>query len=281
MKKISILILALMMLSMIGVVSATCVYTTDVSDGRDFYGMTSTAYNNTQWNGTRDYTDVIFQQMDWITPRLNFTVHFTEYANYSNTTNQHFNLFDDSWQLDYYNATNISVYSGLTNITSQVSYVQGASSLILDNSSYEHDLLTITYDRLFIKNVDNMVDAPGTICTLCGSGYDLNTSSFAYGSSVGVKLRDSDLDGNNWAVTWENTERSCAVEPVCSSPVNSLLFNILAGMFMLGMIVFVVFTLKDGASVQQVVAVVVGFLVMIVALVIINSLVQSFCTAII
>jgi len=277
--KIGIFVLILMMLAMAGIVSATCSYTQNVQDGRDFFGMTSTAYNSTHY-GLTNYTDIIFQQMNDITPRLNFTVGFTETANFSKTTDQHYNAFDKSWQLNYYNATGINIMAGATNITDQMSYVPESSELILLNSSYNNTNLTITYNRLFIKNVDNMVNAPGVICTLCGSGYDLNTSSFAYGSAVGVKLRDSALNGHDWAVVWYNTERTCAADSSCSTPVNSTIFNILAGMFMLGMIVFIVFSIKSDASVSSIITSVVVFLIMIVGLIIINGLVQSFCTAI-
>jgi hypothetical protein len=214
-----------------------CSYVQD-TDGTDFFSVSNTTYNYTHYENV-DYNNTLFVAFTTITPRLNFSADFNETLNFGNTTDQHYN--SGAWQLDYYNATNIKIYnlSG-TDLTAYFSYTTGSSSLTCNNASLNTTPLYVTYNRTFVKNTDNLVGGYSAICTLCGSMYEQNDATPIYGQDIGLRVRDNDLAGFNWAVEWTITERTCNAETTCTNTMQPL-FYLLGVVFVLIMLTIIYF----------------------------------------
>jgi hypothetical protein len=163
--------------------------------------------------------------------------------------------------------------------------VTGLKRINWTDNRYQGQDLVVNFTRTFVKNVDDIVVSPASIYTATSAANWLSTNTPAtYGDDKTFRFNAASLgasvNNTNWAVGWENSNTVCVADTACQSPVNMLLFNILAAMFMIGMIVFAAYYFATGGEVtpQHVLYFVVAFIIMCVALAIINQLVQAVCT---
>lgn len=182
------------------VLGVGCSYAT-ANDSKDFVTMSTTLYNYTNTPSSDQYVSRIVE----LTPRLNFTTNFTEFAVF-NTNLTH--------RLDWYNATNITIFnrSDPSNILGPGNYSYNAttSTITFLGDVYNQTAVNITYNRTFVKNVDNLV-ANNLLCTVCGMLYSTdNTSAPTYGQTIGVKV-DYDFlaAGHGFVATWDVVTRTC------------------------------------------------------------------------
>lgn len=220
MKKLSIIMLTLLLLVVASFgASATCLTYTYVNyqDGKDYYNLSNTNTNTTGITSN----NVTFLAFNNFVPRLNFSQTFTEYANFSGTTHV---LANGEYQLEFFNATSITLYNGTvltagnTIGASNYSYNGTLSTIKLINRTIENKTITIVYTRNFNKTITN--DPFGTnittthynkVCTYCtGMVTLLNTPD--YGTNVAFKIALASLNNSNWAVTWLQTNRTCTLE---------------------------------------------------------------------
>lgn len=217
MKKLSIILMTLLMLVVASFsVSAACgsySYAT-WENGVDTFNISSTHYNYTGITNA-DHSFVAFNNF---VPRLNFSQTFTERANFSGTTHV---LANGEYQLEFFNATSITLYNGTvltagnTIGASNYSYNGTLSTIKLINRTIENKTITIVYTRNFNKTLTK--DPFGAnitaqnydkVCTYCTSMITLSATP-DYGTNIGFKMTSSSLNDSNWAVTWIESNRTC------------------------------------------------------------------------
>jgi len=278
--KLTLIVLALLCL-LLPIASATCTYATDTLDSTDYLGVNTAVYNETTMATTQLWTG-----WDFFTPRLNITRPITEtlVAGTTGVTTQ------SNWRLwggtciatmQLKNGSTVVDPSNYTFLW--INQGSGIWAINMTTDTWATNSLTMSCNRTFTKNKDDLTNPATTIKTgtLRADWLDENTPS-DYGDSKLFKLDSTGGYGalvnvSNWAVGWKYTEATCTAETSCQSPINSLIYNILAGIFMLGMLVFIVFSLMNGADFKVIVGTTVAALIMLVALAIINSLIQAMC----
>lgn len=261
---------------MTSIVSATCTYTTQTG-GTDYFGVVTTASNITEMNSTS-----AFDSYTAFTPRLNFT-------SMVNETNLHGVNAGQTITLKWTSITtlttgNLSVYNGTTLISpSNYTLNQTGTTLYLNFTDSRYNTsTTINYNftRLFVKNVDDLAASPSSTYTGATLADFLNQNTpTTYGENKTFNLTSilgAQVNNQNWAVEWTYTEKAC-VDQGCSAGVNHTIFNTIATIFLIGMLVFIGFMLYNGSDAKMIVAAVIAFFVMLIALVIINGLITSIC----
>lgn len=239
------------------------------ADGHDYFKVRTTTYNYTQHNAV-SYADISFYAMTSITPRLNFTKEITEALNFANISNVHMQP-DGTIQLDFYNATDILIFNGTTVLDeSNYTYDEATSTIALNEISFNGTNLAILYNRTFVKNVDDLVTGYSSICTMCGSMYELDNIAYTYGDNVGFRLRQAILNDTNWAVTWTTVNRTCdsysGLNPVnTDSTINSfvgvMIFFLIVGIFLT--LILIVFKQEDENNTFRVIATVLTVVVVL------------------
>lgn len=256
MKKLNLFVVLFVL--MIGTTYAlpcsTYTYGEPYTDGTDFFGVNTTTYNKVPTTGP----NVLMGGFTTLTPRLNFTVYLNETMTFNGSPGG--NQLDGTWQIDYYNVSNLQVKNGTTILDpSNYTFTTLSSTVDLINRAYENTSLYVFYNRTFIKNVDNLVGGNGVVCTQCSSLYQLNVTP-VYGSLVGWQIRDADLKGNNWAGEYTVTNRTCAVYGYGTSACTETEHGVYA-LVVLAMIIgilFLVFTLAtEGFSIKALITIVI------------------------
>jgi hypothetical protein len=269
-------------------VNATCTYDSKTDGGADYFGVNTATVNTTVISDTQ-----LFGSYTAFTPRLNFTVPV-----YDSIVGKAAGATSD---LHWETQLNVSPTIVLTNATSGV--VVGTGNYTVVNTStrrwvinwttstFSGSDINVTFNRTFVKcsptvttpTCDDLVTSPSTVYTASSTN---NWLTFAGGGSYGAdetfKLNSASVgnsvSGKNWAVTWDYTEKTCE-DQGCSTPVNKTLFGVVVTLFVIGMLVFLGFSIYNGADMKTIVYVVVGFVVMLVAMAIINGLITSICAS--
>jgi hypothetical protein len=270
--------MVLLALIAIPVVSATCTYSTE-TNSTDYFGISDSGVNVTTMSDVQ-----LFSTYTFFTPRLNFTRNVTDSFLGGNTTVYSYIM----WKTPINFSSSLVVMNGSTVLGSGNYSLRNLTGTqwVLDwtNNNYKGASINIYFNRTFIKNVDDIVIAPEEIYmgSVVADWLVQNTPA-AYGTDKEFQFTTTSpgnmgpfVNVSNWAVGWSYTEKDC-VDQGCSNPVNNTLFNVLATFFMIGMAIFIVFQLKNGADAKMIIGAAIAFLVMLIGLAILSGMISSIC----
>lgn len=272
-------IIALMMIIMTTSVLAACGVTT--SDGSDFMQINQSSYNTIAMSDNEK-----FNSFEFFTPRLNFS--HTVYENIVGQLNN--SNYTISWTMvgnDTYTSVNSSFVllnssGGTIPATNYTLYSTNNRTFILNfrTSNYNGTLLLASWTRQFVKNVDDLyLNASGLSSLYSFSTFIQSNSPTSYGDDKSFRPNPSTYAGNsinlsNWAVGWNYDDNSNCT--ACTG-VNPLLMNTILTMFILGMLVFLGFSIYSGTNVKSIIAIAIGFLIMIIGLLILKGVLSGVC----
>jgi len=194
-------------------IAGTCSYITG-SDGSDYFSISDSGINTTVMGA-----DQLWTGWDYFTPRLNFTRNVSE--QFYGTNNGAYSYF--SWKTPNNFSTTLQVMNG-SNVVSSTNYSLRnltATQWVLDwkDSRYNVTLLTVYFNRVFIKNVDDIVLTPSDIYLgATTSSFLVQSTPVAYGDDktfqftmVSPGQLGQFVNVSNWAVGWDYTNRTCAI----------------------------------------------------------------------
>lgn len=244
-------VMPLLFILCLGVVfGATCQYylTSDETDGTDYLSI-----NTSELNYVVPGTDHAIIGFTTFTPRLNFTHNVTESvlgAGIASTSTIH-------WLMSGNNYTDINntllVKNGSTIIGRQ-NYTLNSN----DNISYVLTWLTATFDglpvnvtfnRTFVKNVDDLVNAPNLVNSdtpFTSSWLDTNVTG-EYDVNATIKLDDylpygGFINNTGWAVEWTVRTRVCgnyAIDESTNAGISKTKGLVFAGLALLVVMILV------------------------------------------
>jgi len=263
----------------LGLVSAattpsSCTYTT-ATGGADFFGVNTASVNTTAVSDS-----VLIGSFSAFTPRLNFTRNVTDVLLGGNTTVvSYFN-----W-LTPVNFSSTLVLHNNSELIGAANYSLTNPSgnlwaIVWVNANYKDKNITANFNRTFIKNVDDVVVSPGSIYLGANTASFITQSTPAeYGVAKTFELsmeQGQYANNSNWAVEWSETTRSNCLS--CTSGVDGTLFTVIVTIFIIGILVFVAYSMINGAlSTELVVGAVIAVILMLVAMSIINSTIHAVC----
>lgn len=213
MKKMIFILSCMFLLSLSIVFAGTdvCTYTSG-TNSTDFFSMNTSNYVQLNPVGA----NIKFGSLTNITPRLNFTVQINETYNFSSPGGYmtlNFKEINNTSTVMYNSTGGIVPATNYSVINSTATYPR---TFIVNNlgGAYTNKNVTISYNRTFVKNVDNLAGIYAY--DICGNGCvmtEINTSA-AYGDAVGWRLvaspmYSSNINGSNFATEWTYTSRSC------------------------------------------------------------------------
>ncbi len=180
-----------------------------------------------------------------------------------------------------YNSTENS-----TNIIARGNYTIVSSNnktfrINFSNSNYNGTELLAKFNRTYMPTLDDIYKNSTGISTLFNYGtWLVNNSQTDYGQDFGMAANwatyaGESIDGSTWKISYTYTTKDCSA--LCDKPVNVTLLNIVTTFFLIGMLVFLGFSVYNGASGKTIVALVVAFLIMLVAMAIIKQVVGGVC----
>lgn len=281
MKKFNLLtmIVILMAFMIMPFASAECTFTSGYNSS-NYGGVTGSSTNSTAFSSIQYYTG--YTNM---TPQANFTasVNGTLTGQVSTGTRA------VTWLTPLNMSTSFQLFNGTRNSSNLVaasnySLTQSGSTwnVTFLDSRYNGTTLNYNFTRTFVKTNDDFLANPAALYTGATAANFVTTAGGTdYGVSATFTLNNASLgsyvSGQNFNMTWGYTQRSCVDTGACSNATNSVLYNLLVGMFMIGMLVFFGFMLWQNPSPQMIIYGIVGGLVLLVGLAIVNGLVSNIC----
>lgn len=241
MKKLWVLAPLMMVLLAVYTLGAGCTYTS-VTDGTDYMGVTSTAYNTTAME-----SEQLFTGYTYMTPRLNFTVPVNDTVlagmNGTNTSLHWKGVVNFSTSLVVKNGTTVVDASNYTLVHPSSDATVWA--LYWNVATYNGTTLNVYFNRTFVKNVDDIVANASQIYTgATAASFVTTVTPSTYGASGQVKISSSApgvyLSGNNWATGWGYTQRTCTgTTPEAISGAQSTKLTIYAAFGLLAVLLLV------------------------------------------
>jgi hypothetical protein len=272
----------LMFVCLVGFVSAGQVCTNGVStttDGSDYFGISDSGVNTSVVS-----VDNLWTSWDYFTPRLNFTRNVTEqFYGTMNTTYSYF-----SWKTPLNFSSSLVVLNGTTVIPASNYSLRNltATQWVLDwkDSRYNTTLVTVYFNRTFIKNVDDIVLNPSAIYIgATRSSFLVESTPTAYGddktfqfTTVSPGQLGEFINVSNWAIGWNLDVRICES---CSSGETGLFNAMKVFLILFGLLILVggFYLYKQGMiETKGILFVVIGTIIYFALLPAIRSLLMSY-----
>jgi hypothetical protein len=260
---------ALMFLFCLGSVSAElCSYST-TAGGSDFFGVNTRSTNTTAVGNA----SIFISSFTAFTPRLNFSRLVGESITGGNVTVPSY----FTWLTPINFSSTLSVFNTTGGLIDPSNYT------LLNVSSTRWELswnvnnyfgleLNVTFNRTFVKNVDDLVASPALLkLGAVTSDFIIQNSPTDYGVEK-TFMFDGDslalgryINSTNWAVTWGQTEKyDCYTPDACVGTGSTLLNTILPLMVLLMMLGLCVgLFVLGGMDTKAIVFAVIAFLVTI------------------
>ena len=230
-------------------VLGACTYST-YEDGSDYFGISSSYVNTTLINSNQKWIDWAF-----FTPRLNFTRNVTDFFYGANKGS--YSYF--SWKTPLNFSSTLTVKNG-SNVVSPTNYSLiniSATTWVLNWSDgrYNTTLLNVSFNRTFIKNVDDIVLAPENIYLgATRSSFLVESTPVAYGDDKEFQFTlpspgqlGEFINVSNWAVGWDVTNQTCTLgDDGCSAGASSI-WGLLAMIVVAGFLLYLVGVFFEGS----------------------------------
>lgn len=273
----------IMLFLLIGVASATCT-TTTVANGTDFMGINQTTYSEIPMGEAQKWSDFTA-----FTPRLNFS-HIVYESIVGQMINTNYTL---GWKMipsatsNFTSVNSTFVLKNGTNTVNSSNYTLSSTDNItyilqFKDSRYNGTTLTAEFNRTFVKNVDDLfLNATGISGLGSFSTFIQSNTPSDYGDSKlfrpsPVTVYGDSINLTNWAVTWEYDSTDCGSG--CKT-INTTLLDIILTMFIIGMLVFIGFSIYSGGmSTKSVVVIVISFVILLVFMIILKNILGGVCT---
>lgn len=270
----------LMLFLLVGIASATCV-TTTVANSSDFMGINQTTYSEIPLGEAQKWSDftfftprlnfshIVYEDLDGLAAGENYTIQWVMIADTFTSVNSTFTLKNVSNTIPVTNYT-------LTSTDNHTFVIR-----FLD-SRYDGIGIQASWNRTFVKNVDDIfLNATGMTGMIGFAQFIQSNTPADYGDSKLFRPHEATYYGEainltNWAVGWEYEETDCGSG--CKT-INTTLLDIILTMFIIGMLVFIGFSIYSGGmSTKSVVVVVISFVILLVFMIILKNILGGVCT---
>ena len=274
---------AMMMIMMCGLVVGTC-EDVETSNSSTFTDVDTESDKEIAFNVSQRFgTFTLF------TPNADFSHQVTENiagSTINSTSLIHWNMVCDTFDSvnDSLSIKNVSVVIDRSNYT-LISDDNETFLVKWNDARYTGASVTVYFNRTFCAGVDDIFLNPELVQTdytlfdyFMESNYD---DGLDYGSSVLFRVESESMGGlginlSDWNVSWTYYDVVCGEE--CEG-INSTLLDVILTFFILGMLVFIGYNIFNSrADTRTILYLVVGFLVMLVAMLIIKSILEGVCT---
>lgn len=245
------LFLGLLCLGIVSAVDTTCTAYSYVvyNDSTDYRGVNTATVNTTVMAENQS-----FREYNFFTPILNFTVP----VNDSFTGLNLGQTYTTKWKSPINSSASFRLFNGTT-LVSATNYtlVYTASGYVINftTSNFNTTTLIYTFNRTFIKNVEDLVLSPEDIYTGGTVGdFLVQSTPTGFGDDKTFRLNPDSVgvyvNVSNWAVGWELSNRTCTTlgygDGQCTASEHNL-WAIVGLVVLCGFILYLVGSAEGGA----------------------------------
>lgn len=249
------------------------------NDSSDYFAISSSGVNTSVVSVDNKWTSWRF-----FTPRLNFTANVSE--QFYGTMNTSYSYF--SWKTPINFSSSLIVLNGTTTIPSSNYSLRNISSTqwVLDwrDSRYNGTLVTVYFNRTFIKNVDDIVLSPSDIYIgATTSSFLVESTPSAYGEDKTFQFNGVSpgnlgpyVNRTNWAVGWNMDVRTCES---CSSSETGLFTAIRVFLILIALLILIggLYLYKEGViETNGLIAFIVGAIIFFVCIPMIRNMLLAY-----
>lgn len=192
--------------------SGACTYTSPTA-GNDYFGINTETTNTTNLGA-----DTQFISFSAFTPRLNFSRPIASTVtggNISISTVPTWLIYDNNCNTSLVLSNNSQIIDSSNYTYVTLNRTAGTWKIDWTVNNYYGKTITLSCNRTFVKNVDDLTTPETTINTATIQSYWLTTNSpSTYGQQKTWKfngaLYGQYVNNSNWAVEWVQTNRTCS-----------------------------------------------------------------------